>query len=174
MFRWFENLVNPFPNPLFSTPPKSFWAFVWSCTEGMRPFIVAMTLLTACIGAFEALLFAMMGKVVDRLGDIPRQVLWDYHLRELKMCIRDRHNANGCIGDPNGTFCNWSQIGLSFSGIAKSINFTNALNTAAFDNITLGANLAAVPVPEPETYAMMLAGLGLMGFVVRRRKENQV
>ncbi|MDP1658872.1 MAG: PEP-CTERM sorting domain-containing protein [Methylotenera sp.] len=29
-------------------------------------------------------------------------------------------------------------------------------------------------VPEPETYAMMLAGLGLMGFVARRRKEGQV
>jgi hypothetical protein len=28
----------------------------------------------------------------------------------------------------------------------------------------------AAPVPEPETYAMMLAGLGLMGFMVRRRK----
>ena len=28
------------------------------------------------------------------------------------------------------------------------------------------------PVPEPETYAMMLAGLGLMGFVARRRKQN--
>jgi hypothetical protein len=27
------------------------------------------------------------------------------------------------------------------------------------------------PVPEPETYAMMLAGLGLMGFVARRRKQ---
>ncbi|MES2553545.1 MAG: FxDxF family PEP-CTERM protein, partial [Pseudomonadota bacterium] len=25
-------------------------------------------------------------------------------------------------------------------------------------------------VPEPETYGMMLAGLGLMGFVARRRK----
>jgi len=33
-------------------------------------------------------------------------------------------------------------------------------------------NVVAYPVPEPETYAMMLAGLGLMGFVVRRRKEN--
>lgn len=28
------------------------------------------------------------------------------------------------------------------------------------------------PVPEPETYAMMLAGLGLMGFVARRRKSR--
>jgi PEP-CTERM motif len=28
-------------------------------------------------------------------------------------------------------------------------------------------------VPEPETYAMMLAGLGLMGAVARRRKAKQ-
>ena len=27
-------------------------------------------------------------------------------------------------------------------------------------------------VPEPETYAMLLAGLGLVGFMVRRRKQN--
>jgi hypothetical protein len=27
-------------------------------------------------------------------------------------------------------------------------------------------------VPEPEIYAMMLAGLGLMGFVARRRKQQ--
>lgn len=28
----------------------------------------------------------------------------------------------------------------------------------------------AMPVPEPETYALMLAGLGLVGFATRRRK----
>lgn len=28
------------------------------------------------------------------------------------------------------------------------------------------------PVPEPETYAMMLAGLGLLGVVARRRKQK--
>jgi probable HAF family extracellular repeat protein len=27
-----------------------------------------------------------------------------------------------------------------------------------------------IPIPEPETYAMMLAGLGLLGFIARRRK----
>jgi hypothetical protein len=30
---------------------------------------------------------------------------------------------------------------------------------------------SAMPIPEPETYAMLLAGLGLMGFVARRRRK---
>jgi hypothetical protein len=29
------------------------------------------------------------------------------------------------------------------------------------------------PVPEPETYGMMLAGLGILGFLARRRKLGQ-
>lgn len=34
-------------------------------------------------------------------------------------------------------------------------------------------NEISSPVPEVETYAMMITGLGLMGFVARRRKGNQ-
>lgn len=37
------------------------------------------------------------------------------------------------------------------------------------DNVGLSATVAAVP--EPETYALMLAGLGLVGFAARRRKR---
>ncbi len=36
----------------------------------------------------------------------------------------------------------------------------------------LMASISVTPVPEPETYAMMLAGLGLMGFIARRRKQR--
>ncbi|MEG2963026.1 MAG: FxDxF family PEP-CTERM protein [Janthinobacterium sp.] len=33
-------------------------------------------------------------------------------------------------------------------------------------------NLNLAPVPEPETYGMMLAGLGILGFLARRRKQS--
>lgn len=39
-----------------------------------------------------------------------------------------------------------------------------------FSNLTLFARDIATPVPEPETYALMLAGLGMMGFMARRRR----
>lgn len=36
------------------------------------------------------------------------------------------------------------------------------------ENASLGASYIS-PIPEPETPAMLLAGLGLVGFIARRR-----
>jgi hypothetical protein len=51
--------------------------------------------------------------------------------------------------------------------------FANNLNTGdiALDGPTATASwsIAAAPVPEPESYALMLAGLGILGTMVRRR-----
>ncbi|MYM67032.1 PEPxxWA-CTERM sorting domain-containing protein [Pseudoduganella sp. FT55W] len=48
----------------------------------------------------------------------------------------------------------------------KAIGTNDSLGTS-LDNISL-----TTAVPEPETYAMMLAGLGLVGFAARRRKQK--
>ena len=39
------------------------------------------------------------------------------------------------------------------------------------DGIFVTADIIQNPVPEPETYALMLAGLGALGWVARRRKQ---
>ena len=76
MFRRFERLVETYPDTPPATPPRAFFAFLWQSTEGLRPYILLMTLCTAVIGAFEALLFAMLGKLVDWLTRIEPAQLW--------------------------------------------------------------------------------------------------
>ena len=77
MLTAFENLVHPYPERAPPIPPKNFLAFLWACTHGLRRYILAMTLLTAMIGAFEALLFSMLGNVVDWLSKVPAAKLWE-------------------------------------------------------------------------------------------------
>ena len=38
------------------------------------------------------------------------------------------------------------------------------------DNMAIFTNVTMVPIPEPSTYAMLLVGLGLIGFTMRRAK----
>lgn len=64
-------------------------------------------------------------------------------------------NANGWIGQVR--VLNLLREGTANSGV---------FNTVAQDQLYLA------PIPEPETYAMMLAGLGLIGFVAGRRRRK--
>ena len=49
----------------------------------MRPYIVLMTVCTAIIGAFEALLFAMLGRIVDWLSHVEPSQFWVEERRNL-------------------------------------------------------------------------------------------
>ncbi len=76
MLRAFEKFVDPYPEAAPETPPPRLLSFVWHCTRGMRPYIAGMTAATAVIGVFEAILFAMLGRVVDWLAEVPPARLW--------------------------------------------------------------------------------------------------
>jgi hypothetical protein len=57
------------------------------------------------------------------------------------------------------------------AGSSNSLSFLDTSNVAEFGARIDGVSLTAVSaVPEPETYAMFLAGLGLLGFASRKRK----
>jgi hypothetical protein len=83
-----------------------------------------------------------------------------------------QHNANGCVGDPGPVQarCNWTNIGVSFAGVARSATFGGVANRVAFDNITLGDAVAQSTVPEPSTMALSGLGLALAAAVRARRK----
>jgi len=76
LFRFFERLLHPYPPAEPALPPRGFFAFLWACTDGLRGKLLAMALLTAAMSAFEALLFAILGRVVDWLADVQPAQLW--------------------------------------------------------------------------------------------------
>ena len=83
MLSWFERLVPPFPDGPPDQPPEGFFAFIWSATQGIRGLILLLAILTALIGAFEALLFAMLGNIVDWLSKVPPHLLWQQEKRNI-------------------------------------------------------------------------------------------
>ena len=75
---------------------------------------------------------------------------------------------------PLNVFFNWSNINTvtftSFGGVANpGLTGIGAGTHFAMDNLAINEVVSAVP--EPETYAMLLAGLGLIGFMARRRND---
>lgn len=81
------------------------------------------------------------------------------------------HTYTG-INTTGGTTDNWE---LSASGLTAGSYYVQVGGTVVGNGGgSYGTDLAIsmAPVPEPETYAMMLAGLGLVGFVARRKKAK--
>ncbi len=69
-------------------------------------------------------------------------------------------------GDLSGEF---------FGGVTLSGFGTGAFKVVydySLDQVSLQVLEEVTPVPEPETWAMLLAGLGLVGFAAQRRKAR--
>jgi hypothetical protein len=76
----------------------------------------------------------------------------------------------------------WTEIkydlgAVPTGAVAAFIEFSQSIGpidpgAGLFAGTVLIDDLTLAPVPEPGTYAMLLAGLGLVGFMVRRRRAD--
>ncbi|MED5619943.1 PEP-CTERM sorting domain-containing protein [Ideonella sp. BN130291] len=134
------------------------------------------------------------GNNVNQADDVAAQVMSDWGAGSLTMVdvTGGNHGSTGTLNfaAQTGMFVLALKAGTAFSlyefdgsqvaGGISSISY-DTLGVGFFSgrdnkNIHFGQRLShadiyyATPVPEPETYALMLAGLGVVGFLSRRRK----
>lgn len=74
--------------------------------------------------------------------------------------------------DPNQFPGNLMSRVLSSDTSLENLQLLGVQKNFVLQSTYLREGSLIAPVPEPETYGMMLAGLGLIGFMARRRKQK--
>ena len=83
MFRFFENLVNPFADSGKETPPASLWPFVWSQLAPFKPWLIWMALTGFLVAVMESGLIFYSGRIIDLMTDSGTDTFWSVHSWEL-------------------------------------------------------------------------------------------
>lgn len=98
----------------------------------------------------------------------------DHDLDFTSLVIKDSADATFAILGSHGNDANESyslpSMPIPPGAYRLIISGSNSPGQAAYSG---NVSIAVAAVPEPETYALMLAGLGFVGFVSLRRKQDR-
>ena len=149
----------------FAAAPTSFTIFDLSKTATLGSKTITGSSSWNYAGAFD-LDFYLASPIGSGTFD------FTYSLKQLSTGHTDDDNYH--IVNSTGYADHVSWEGLTAGSYLFS--YTGKVFSGSKLNYTLTSNIlptVPAPVPEPETYAMLLAGLGLMGAIAKRRKDKQ-
>lgn len=69
MFAFFERLINPYPPEHPIEPPKGLYQFCRHYIRGIEFYLILLALLTTCLAISEAMLYGVLGQMVDWLAE---------------------------------------------------------------------------------------------------------
>lgn len=69
MLGFFERLINPFPPEHPTEPPKGLYQFCRHYTRGIEPYLLMMSILTVGVAIGEAMLYGILGQIIDWLSE---------------------------------------------------------------------------------------------------------
>ena len=89
MFRFFENLVDPYtPYRDSDTPHQKLWPFLWDYAQPFKKLFALTAFMSVVVAAVEIWLIFYLGRVVDILSSgTPSDVLADYGWEFLAMAV---------------------------------------------------------------------------------------
>ncbi|MDR5866697.1 ABC transporter ATP-binding protein [Halomonas koreensis] len=79
MFRFFETLVDPYPERELGVPPRGLLAFIRHYSRPVAWLLVAMSVVSGLVSAVELVFFHSMGQLVDWLSDADRTIFFAVH-----------------------------------------------------------------------------------------------
>ena len=122
--------------------------------------------------ALEYTVYLTDSPLSTNLADWHRATLSEVYLQGWQpdnVALADGFTTVWTLANPTDTFHYVSVQGVGSGALAPYFDFEDEIDAVAgltAEGRTVGN------IPEPETYAMLLAGLGLLGFAARRRKHK--
>jgi len=144
-------------------------------------------LLTATFLGFEALdtdtfTFTLSSGTLSNKGALNAAISGPVTAGPLNFTFADLFQGTAIGNGQNlGDFTSYAVLG-SFAGAVFTpftlggtydliLGFNDGMRVDSdYDDIVVGLKVAAIP--EPETYALLMAGLGAVGFIARRRRKS--